>query len=218
MTEATHAMPLRECPITDERRQRLRDDRLWVRELQRARLFNLKRIHCPCSKCKGRRKLLIPIVRDHLIQNARDPGFRVWRGPRERDASNEEWEDDFCRPPDRHTIIPDAQVEMRQDDAFQQADDAQTLEERVQNDMIAAFTVADKVHKVCNRSNSWDEYITDCAVGDDAVGENDLQDGENDLQDGENDHQDRDEGTNLDPHALEEAIKSLYVGALSYCI
>jgi hypothetical protein len=27
-------------PLSDERRQRLRDDRLWVRERQQARLFN----------------------------------------------------------------------------------------------------------------------------------------------------------------------------------
>jgi hypothetical protein len=39
--------------------------------------------------------------------------------------------------------------------------------------------------------------------------------GENDLEDGENDHQDRDEGSNLDPYALEEAIKSLYARARS---
>jgi hypothetical protein len=74
--------------------------------------------------------------------------------------------------------------------------------------MIAAFTVADEVHEVCSRSDNWDEYITDCAAKDDVVEENDLQDGEND-------HQDRDEGSNLDPYALEEAIKSLYAGARS---
>jgi hypothetical protein len=155
MTEATHAMPLRECPITDERRQRLCDDRLWVRELQRARLFNLKRIHCPCSKYKGRRKL-IRTVREHLIRNARDSAFRVWRGPGKRDASDEEWEDDFWKPPDTHTIIPDAEVDTREmvDDAFQQADDALSIEERVQEDMIAAFTMADEVHEVCSRSDN----------------------------------------------------------------
>jgi hypothetical protein len=95
-------------------------------------------------------------VRNHLIRNARDPGFRVWRGPGERDASDEEWEDDFCRPSDMHTTIPDAQADTRQmvDDAFQQEDDAQTLEEKVQEDMIAVFTVADEVHEVYNRSDN----------------------------------------------------------------
>jgi hypothetical protein len=55
-----------------------------------------------------------------------------------------------------HTTIPDAQADTRQmvDDAFQQEDDAQTLEEKVQEDMIAVFTVADEVHEVYNRSDN----------------------------------------------------------------
>jgi hypothetical protein len=71
----------RGCPFSDEHRRRLRDDWLWNRELQRARLLNSKCIHCPCTKYKGQRKWLIRTVRDHLIKNGRDPGFRIWRGP-----------------------------------------------------------------------------------------------------------------------------------------
>jgi hypothetical protein len=64
-------------PLKDTRRQQLRDDRLWSRELQRARLLNLKQLHCPCRKCKGQRQLQLQTVRDHLVQNGRDSEFRV---------------------------------------------------------------------------------------------------------------------------------------------
>jgi hypothetical protein len=79
-------------PLSDVRRQNLRDDRLWVREVQRLTFFNLRKMHCPCSKYQGRRKLLVRTVRKHLILNERDPNFRVWRGPSARDSSDEEWE------------------------------------------------------------------------------------------------------------------------------
>jgi hypothetical protein len=82
-------------PLSDQRRQQLRDDRLWIRELQRAQLFSLKQLHCPCSQCKGWRRFCLATIREHLIQNGRDSEFRVWRGPGNRDSSDEEWEQDF---------------------------------------------------------------------------------------------------------------------------
>jgi hypothetical protein len=85
----------RRFPLSDERRQRVRDDCLWTREVQRARFFNLKSLHCPCSVCKGRRRWLLATVRKHLIRNGRHSNFRVWRGPGDRDSSDEEWEADF---------------------------------------------------------------------------------------------------------------------------
>ena len=49
-------------------------------------------MHCLCSKCQGRRKLLVHIVRKHLILNGWDPNFRVWKRPIERDSFDKEWE------------------------------------------------------------------------------------------------------------------------------
>jgi hypothetical protein len=84
--------------ITNERRRRLCDDKLWSREVRRARLLNLKQIHCPCSVCKGRRRYLLATVKEHLIRNGRDDNFRVWRGPGSRDTSDDDWEDYFWDP------------------------------------------------------------------------------------------------------------------------
>jgi hypothetical protein len=39
-------------------------------------------------------------VKNHLILNGRDFCFRIWRGPRDRNSSNEEWEVEFRRPID----------------------------------------------------------------------------------------------------------------------
>ena len=83
-------MDERRLPITDKRRQQQRDDRLWKREHERATLYNLKIIHCPCFKCKGRVQCSLANVKDHLIQYGREPIYRLWRGPDERDSSDEE--------------------------------------------------------------------------------------------------------------------------------
>jgi hypothetical protein len=77
-------------PVFDVRRQRGRDDRLWNREVQRARFLNVKHLHCPCTVCMGQRRFLLKTVREHLIKNGRDPRMRVWKGPGTRDSSDEE--------------------------------------------------------------------------------------------------------------------------------
>jgi hypothetical protein len=100
-------------PSKDTRRQQLRDDRLWSRELQRARLLNLKQLHCPCRKCKGQRRLQLQTVRNHLVQNGRDSEFQVWRGPRERHSSDEEWEEEFWTPEQQPQETLDAHIDMR---------------------------------------------------------------------------------------------------------
>jgi hypothetical protein len=102
--EFEHMIPTR-FPLTDVRRQHLRDDRLWVREVQRMSFFNLRNMHCPCSECKGRRKLLLRIVHSHLIKNGRDPSFRVWKGPGVRDSSDEEWKNSG-RSVNQHLRVP----------------------------------------------------------------------------------------------------------------
>ena len=85
-------------PSKDTHKQRLGDDHLWSQELQRARLLNLKQLHCPYRKWKGQRRLQLQTVRDHLVQNGRDSEFRAWKGPGERYSFDEEWEEEFWRP------------------------------------------------------------------------------------------------------------------------
>jgi hypothetical protein len=126
----------------------LRDDRLWTREVQRARLLNLKQIHCPCSKCRGRQRLRLTIVQEHLIQNGRDSEFRVWRGPSDRDSSDEEWEQEFWRPEQQPAEALDEQIDTRNmiNNTLQECDDPIPLEERLQEVVAEAFTVGDNIH------------------------------------------------------------------------
>jgi hypothetical protein len=67
----------RRLPITDKKRQQVRDDRLWKREQQRAVFYNLRPIRCPCAKCKGRVQCSLETIKDHLIQYGREPTFRL---------------------------------------------------------------------------------------------------------------------------------------------
>lgn len=107
-------------PLEDRRRQQHRDDRLWRRELDRATSYNLKRVHCPCYRCKGRVQCSLAKVKDHLISNGREPTFRVWRGPGARDSSDNEWEQEFRRPPRPHEGQFDIGLDMHGmvEDAF----------------------------------------------------------------------------------------------------
>src|SRR5665213_1006027 len=107
-------MEQRRLHVSDKRRQQLRDDRLWKREQHRAIFYNLKRIRCPCSKCKGRVQCSLEKVKEHLIQYGREPTFRLWRGPGDRDSSDEEWEEELKTPRMTHEDGGmDAGIEVR---------------------------------------------------------------------------------------------------------
>jgi hypothetical protein len=194
-------MDARILPLIDERRQRLRDDRLWSREVRRARLLNLKQIHCPCSVCKGRRRYLVATVREHLLRNNRHADFRVWRGPGSRDSSDDEWEQSFWVPTTHRTGEVDVQVDTRRmvEETFQNANDTFILEERVQEVVVDAFVVADAVHDNCMGDAIHDgEDVPDLGV-EEPVGES-AEGGSDDA-------------SNFDPHMLEDAMKPLYRGA-----
>ena len=119
-------MDIGRLPLSDRSRQQRRDDRLWRREQERAKLYGLRRIHCPCSKCKGRVQCYVAKVKDHLIRNGREPSFRVWRGPGERDGSDEEWEQELRRPQRRHEGHKYEGLDMHAmvEEAFQEFDEA----------------------------------------------------------------------------------------------
>jgi hypothetical protein len=95
----------------------------------------------------------------------------------------------------------DPQVDTRRivDDAFQGPHDAAVLEDRVQDALLHAFTVADGVHAECIR-NDGDET-------------NPLPDYSVDEPVGKTNAPDASENDTFDPHALEEAIRPLYRGA-----
>jgi hypothetical protein len=79
--------------------------------------------------------------------------FRVWRGPGDRDTSDEEWEEQFWRPPNpRHGEV-DAEVDNREmlNDVFQSTDNPLDLEERVQDEVMEAFTATDRAHEESNQ-------------------------------------------------------------------
>ena len=193
-------MDWRQFPVSDIRRQQHRDDRLWQRELDRATAYNLKRLHCPCCRCKGRTQLSLAKVKDHLINYGREPAFRVWRGPGARDASDDEWEDELRRPATTCDGQFDAGLDMRGmvEDAFQQRDDTldpvHPLEADIGNVVIEAMNIVDELENVL-------DDVSD--------------DGEDDEPMGANASGNAEEGSNDDPRRLEEAMEELYHGARS---
>ena len=187
-------------PLEDRRRQQHRDDRLWRRELERASMYGLKRLHCPCCRCKGRVQCSLPKVKDHLILNGREPAFRVWRGPGARDSSDEEWEEEFRRPMAACEVPFDAGLDMQNlvEDAFQQRDEPPipmlTLEEQLGDTVMDAFNIVDD-------------------LVDDGDREADDEDDEEPL--GDLGCSTPEEDAHDDPHVLEEALEELYHGSSS---
>ena len=116
-------------PLHDRRHQQHRDDRLWRREQEKANLYKLKRLHCPCCRCKGRVQCSLAKVKDHLINNGREPAFEVWRGPGVREASDDEWKEEFRRPSEAHDGQFDVGLDMQRlvEDVFQQCDEPHSL-------------------------------------------------------------------------------------------
>jgi hypothetical protein len=98
-------------------------------------------------------------VREHLIQNGRDPEFRVQRGPGNRDSSDEEWEQDFWSPEEERPKPLDQQIDARDmiDDTFEECDDANVGEDRLQEAVAAAFAVADNIHHEFRSQEDWNE-------------------------------------------------------------
>ena len=205
-------------PLSDSTRQRLRDDRLWVRELKRARECNVQKLHCPCTNCRGRKRLFIRNVREHLIEHGRHPESRIWRGPGARDSSDEEWEHQFWgtieaerggrhevgdtgAPIAQRTNGVDATVDTRGmvEQALPTVDVQANSGERLAEEVRDAFGIADAVH----------EEFRDVEFGDE-VGEEECRDEEVaadvDVSKGDSDPQ-------LDDRALQDSLEHLYDGS-----
>jgi hypothetical protein len=188
-------------PLSDVRRQNLRDDRLWVREVQRLIFFNLRKTHCPCSKCQGCRKLLVRTVREHLILNGRDPNFRMWKGLGTRDSFDEEREGHMRTRNQRLPVELDSHVDTRGmvDNAFLKEPLPSDVEEIVHDVVTGAFDLGDAVHEECNNS----------------LGEGDATNLSKHGVTSYEDVEGHETSDHFDPTMLEEAIHELYEGSRS---
>jgi hypothetical protein len=144
---------------------------------------------------------LLATVREHLIRNRRHPDFGVWKGPGNRDSSDDEWDEHFWAPTAETTREVDVQVDTRRmvEETFQQANETYTLEERVQEVALDAFALADAVHANCMEDGVDESERAPDAGTEEPVGES---------ADGATD-----DDCTFDPQMLEEAIKPLYRGA-----
>jgi hypothetical protein len=83
-------------------------------------------VHCSLEK-----------VKEHLIQYGREPSFRLWRGPGDRDSSDEEWEEELKTPLGTHEDgRMDAGIEVHSmvEDVFQENDEPERpLEETMED-------------------------------------------------------------------------------------
>ena len=190
-------------PLSDANRQRLQDDRLWSRELARAVEHNIKRVHCPCKKCRGCRRLLLQNVKEHLIQNGRDPNSRVWRVTAAEDSSDKEWEQHFWRaagvgaPPVDDTVDTCGMINQ----AAEEVDVPPSSVERVHHEVSEAFATADSIHE-----NTIDGGTED--VGDDEECRDDVASAEGPGVEGEDDNI-------TDARVLEDSLEGLYEGSRS---
>jgi hypothetical protein len=193
-------------PLTDTERQRLRDERLWLRELQRAREYNVKKLHCPCNNCKGRKRLLLKNVRNHLLRHGRHPDSRIWRGPGTQDSSDEEWEQQFWGPfaqPREGAAVLDATVDTQGilNQALPPVEVPTFSEERLQEEVRNAFDTADSIHEECLE-------VSDGDVADDEECRDDERPPTVGTDGGVRD-------ANFDARAMEECLEPLYNEAAS---
>jgi hypothetical protein len=68
--------------------------------------------------------------------------MRVWRGPGNRDSSDDDWEEEFRESGGQNLLVMDAQVDTRGmiRNAFQQNDNNATMENRIREEVLMAFT------------------------------------------------------------------------------
>ena len=163
----------------------------------------MKKLHCPCTNYWGRKRFFIHNIREHLIRNGKDPDSRTWRGPGARDSLDEEWEDQFWGPV-RHADAPlqvDATIHTcgMLDQAFNRAEDDSPLEERIQEEVTAAFDIADSIH----------EEFMEGGIGDEAEEEEPCDDQHPLPVEAARD----DVVPHFDATVMDESLQSLYNGA-----
>lgn len=138
-------------PVTDKRRQILRDNKLWKREVHRATTYNLGKIHCPCTWCGGtRRSIKLSEAKKHLQKNERAPDCRVYRGPDENNSSDDEWErhwhNSFSKTNNNHSNVMDSGIDVRGvvRDMFQEVEGVLDVENHLDSITVDALSESDR--------------------------------------------------------------------------
>lgn len=84
-------------------------------------------------------------ARKHFILNGREPSFRIWRAPGDRDSSHEKWEAEWKTPITKHNqeLSLHTNIHGMVQDAFQQVDQPNILEEKAREVAEKAFMIVD---------------------------------------------------------------------------
>ena len=137
--------------LSDPLRIKSRDDKLWVRDKKRAKLYGLSRLPCPCHIHRG---VGVPYkleeIEKHLYRHGRSPDCRTWGGPDNPDSSDEEWENDFSaknKAASRREPERDNGLEMRQmmHDMYQQVEAFAQAEEQLNEETMNALDTSDHI-------------------------------------------------------------------------
>ena len=168
-------------PITDPRRIRARDNKLWVRDKRRASLYNFSKIPCPCSLHKGTgNSLKIEEVERHLLRHGRSRYCRTWRGPDDPDSSDEEWETEFSKDNAGTSSKPlerDNGVQIRQmmQHIYQEVEAIAETEEQLDEATMNALEASDNIMgtningDATSSPNSGDRNVPEESIGRDDV-------------------------------------------------
>ena len=139
-------------PLSDPRRIKARDDKLWLRDKRRAALYKFRKIQCPCTEHQGMGLPFgIDVIERHLLRFGRSPECRTSRGPDEPDSSDDEWETDYSRRMSSTSAVsPDRDngLQMRQmmQHLYQQDVDAfADTEERLNEITMTALQRSDDI-------------------------------------------------------------------------
>ena len=140
-------------PLTDIRRIKARDNKLWRRDKKRARLYGLTRIACPCTQHNGvGRAFGLDEVLRHLVRYGRSPECRTSRYPEEPDSSDDEWEaaaaaNIASASTSQGQQDRDSGVQVRQmvSDMLQQVQEFAETEERINDIAMNAMETVDNI-------------------------------------------------------------------------
>ena len=141
-------------PVSDPRRVRERDKKLWLRDKERASRYGFSKIPCPCLHHRGTgRAIVITEIERHLIKFGRSPDCRTWRGPLEPDSSDEEWERDSTEKIAqalRNTRERDNGLQMRDmlQDIYQQVEEAGATENALNEIAMTALQTSDDITSI----------------------------------------------------------------------
>ena len=138
-------------PLSDPRRIKARDDKLWVREKRKAAMYGFPRIHCPCTLHKGTGHCFKwDEVERHLYLHGRSPDCRFWHGPEDPDSSDEEWENHYTmqnKPSSSTPEVRDNGVQVREmlKHIFQEVEKIAETEEMLDETTMDALQASDNI-------------------------------------------------------------------------